>query len=94
MKDQDDGVRELVLEQEKRVFNHCFTGAVDLVSVSQRRHPSLCGCVTAGLPLSLCRRHRGRVAGRKGEGEKSARGPDAGDRPHERGFRAARERSV
>ncbi|TNM99296.1 hypothetical protein fugu_012329 [Takifugu bimaculatus] len=27
MKDQDDGVRELVLEQEKRVFNHCFTGA-------------------------------------------------------------------
>lgn len=31
MKDQDDGIRELVLEQEKRVFNHCFTGAVDLV---------------------------------------------------------------
>lgn len=33
MKDQDDGVRELVIEREKRVFNHCFTGAVDLVSV-------------------------------------------------------------
>ncbi|KAI3362705.1 hypothetical protein L3Q82_001774 [Scortum barcoo] len=27
MRDQDDGVRELKLEQEKRVFNHCFTGA-------------------------------------------------------------------
>ncbi|XP_034538597.1 pleckstrin [Notolabrus celidotus] len=27
MKDQDDGVRELKLEQENRVFNHCFTGA-------------------------------------------------------------------
>lgn len=26
MKDQDDGVRELKLEQENRVFNHCFTG--------------------------------------------------------------------
>lgn len=34
MKDQDNGVRELVLEQDKRVFNHCFTGAVDLVSVT------------------------------------------------------------
>ncbi|XP_020486525.2 pleckstrin [Labrus bergylta] len=27
MKDQDDGVRELKLEQENHVFNHCFTGA-------------------------------------------------------------------
>lgn len=27
MRDQDDGVRELKLEQENRVFNHCFTGA-------------------------------------------------------------------
>ncbi|KAM8858521.1 pleckstrin isoform 1-T1 [Spinachia spinachia] len=27
MKDQDDGVKELKLEQESRVFNHCFTGA-------------------------------------------------------------------
>ncbi|KAG7216270.1 hypothetical protein INR49_021673 [Caranx melampygus] len=27
MKDQDDGVKELKLEQDKRVFNHCFTGA-------------------------------------------------------------------
>uniref|UniRef100_A0A7N6ARE4 Pleckstrin n=1 Tax=Anabas testudineus TaxID=64144 RepID=A0A7N6ARE4_ANATE len=27
MKDQDDGVRELKLEQGNRVFNHCFTGA-------------------------------------------------------------------
>ncbi|XP_041646007.1 pleckstrin isoform X1 [Cheilinus undulatus] len=27
MKDQDDGVRELKLEQENRIFNHCFTGA-------------------------------------------------------------------
>ncbi|XP_068424510.1 pleckstrin [Clinocottus analis] len=27
MKDQDDGVKELKVEQEKRVFNHCFTGA-------------------------------------------------------------------
>ncbi|KAM8738702.1 pleckstrin [Acanthopagrus schlegelii] len=26
MRDQDDGVKELKLEQEKRVFNHCFTG--------------------------------------------------------------------
>ena len=26
MKDQDDGVKELKLEQENRVFNHCFTG--------------------------------------------------------------------
>lgn len=31
MKDQDDGVRELKLEQENRVFNHCFTGTVVLV---------------------------------------------------------------
>ncbi|KAM3606571.1 uncharacterized protein V6R79_018907 [Siganus canaliculatus] len=27
MRDQDDGVKELKLEQENRVFNHCFTGA-------------------------------------------------------------------
>ncbi|XP_038593663.1 pleckstrin isoform X1 [Micropterus salmoides] len=27
MKDQDDGVKELKMEQENRVFNHCFTGA-------------------------------------------------------------------
>uniref|UniRef100_A0A672ZXP3 Pleckstrin n=1 Tax=Sphaeramia orbicularis TaxID=375764 RepID=A0A672ZXP3_9TELE len=27
MRDPDDGVKELKLEQEKRVFNHCFTGA-------------------------------------------------------------------
>lgn len=27
MKDQDDGVKELRLEQEHKVFNHCFTGA-------------------------------------------------------------------
>ncbi|KAF7667978.1 hypothetical protein LDENG_00039340 [Lucifuga dentata] len=27
MKDQDDGVKELKLEQESRVFNYCFTGA-------------------------------------------------------------------
>ncbi|XP_059215619.1 pleckstrin [Centropristis striata] len=27
MKDQDDGVKELKLEQENRVFNHCFAGA-------------------------------------------------------------------
>uniref|UniRef100_UPI003AAA2630 pleckstrin isoform X2 n=1 Tax=Centroberyx gerrardi TaxID=166262 RepID=UPI003AAA2630 len=26
MKDQDDGVKELKLEKEKRMFNHCFTG--------------------------------------------------------------------
>lgn len=26
MKDQDDGVKELKLEQDNRVFNHCFTG--------------------------------------------------------------------
>uniref|UniRef100_A0A7N8YGZ6 Pleckstrin n=1 Tax=Mastacembelus armatus TaxID=205130 RepID=A0A7N8YGZ6_9TELE len=26
MKDQDDGVKELKLEQEHRIFNHCFTG--------------------------------------------------------------------
>lgn len=36
MKDQDDGVKELVLEQEKRVFNHCFTGAVDLGPVTPK----------------------------------------------------------
>ena len=33
MRDQDDGVKELKLEQEKRVFNHCFTGNVLLVSL-------------------------------------------------------------
>lgn len=26
MKDQDDGVKELKLEQDNKVFNHCFTG--------------------------------------------------------------------
>ncbi|TDH01407.1 hypothetical protein EPR50_G00179310 [Perca flavescens] len=26
MKDQDDGVKEFKLEQDNRVFNHCFTG--------------------------------------------------------------------
>lgn len=31
MRDQDDGVRELKLEQENRVFNHCFTGTAILV---------------------------------------------------------------
>lgn len=33
MRDQDDGVKELKLEQEKRVFNHCFTGSIVLLSV-------------------------------------------------------------
>lgn len=33
MKDQDDGVKELKLEQENRVFNHCFTGTVVLVFI-------------------------------------------------------------
>uniref|UniRef100_A0A667ZAH5 Pleckstrin n=1 Tax=Myripristis murdjan TaxID=586833 RepID=A0A667ZAH5_9TELE len=27
MKDPDDGVKELKLEKEKRIYNHCFTGA-------------------------------------------------------------------
>ncbi|XP_056148028.1 pleckstrin [Lampris incognitus] len=27
MKDQDDGVRELKLEKEKKLYHHCFTGA-------------------------------------------------------------------
>ncbi|KAK7901864.1 hypothetical protein WMY93_018633 [Mugilogobius chulae] len=27
MKDQEDGVKELRLEQENKVYNHCFTGA-------------------------------------------------------------------
>ncbi|KAM6916076.1 pleckstrin [Xenentodon cancila] len=27
MKDQDDGIRERKLEQDSRIFNHCFTGA-------------------------------------------------------------------
>lgn len=31
MRDQNDGVRELKLEQESRVFNHCFTGTVVMV---------------------------------------------------------------
>ncbi|XP_074532288.1 pleckstrin [Halichoeres trimaculatus] len=41
MKDQDDGVRELKLEQEHRVFNHCFTGATViewLISKSKARN--------------------------------------------------------
>lgn len=50
MKDQDDGVRELVLEQERRVFNHCFTGAVDQLSVRVRDTVPVL-CVTAGLRL-------------------------------------------
>ena len=33
MKDQEDGVRELRLEQDKRVFNHCFTGTAVLVTL-------------------------------------------------------------
>lgn len=51
MKDQDDGVRELVLEQDKRVFNHCFTGAVDPVSV--RVVVLYNRCVTVGHPLPV-----------------------------------------
>lgn len=31
MKDQDDGVRELKLEQDSRIFNHCFTGTAILI---------------------------------------------------------------
>lgn len=27
MRDQDDGVKELKLEKEKKIYNHCFTGA-------------------------------------------------------------------
>ncbi|XP_062257691.1 pleckstrin [Platichthys flesus] len=41
MKDQDDGVKELKLEQENRVFNHCFTGVtvVDwLISMEKARN--------------------------------------------------------
>ena len=28
MRDQENGVKEQKLEKEKRVYNHCFTGAV------------------------------------------------------------------
>lgn len=35
MKDQDDGVKELKVEQDNRVFNHCFTGTPLLGLVSR-----------------------------------------------------------
>lgn len=35
LKDQDDGVKELKLEQDNRVFNHCFTGTPLLVLVTR-----------------------------------------------------------
>ncbi|TMS04899.1 Pleckstrin [Larimichthys crocea] len=52
MKDQDDGVRELKLEQENRVFNHCFTGATVvewLVSKGKARNKSEAVMLATGL---------------------------------------------
>lgn len=36
MKNQDEGVKELKLEQENRVFNHCFTGTSGSVLLMQQ----------------------------------------------------------
>ncbi|CAB1450340.1 unnamed protein product [Pleuronectes platessa] len=52
MKDQDDGVKELKLEQENRVFNHCFTGVtvVDwLISMEKARNRPEALMLAAGL---------------------------------------------
>ncbi|TKS85710.1 Pleckstrin [Collichthys lucidus] len=52
MKDQDDGVRELKLEQENRVFNHCFTGATVvewLISKEKARNRPEAVMLAAGL---------------------------------------------
>lgn len=53
---------------------------------------SLCNSWTLVFAPSSCRCHRGGVAGLQGQGEKPARGPDAGDGPDERGLPAACER--
>ncbi|XP_028983573.1 pleckstrin [Betta splendens] len=52
MKDQDDGVRELKLEQDSRIFNHCFTGATVvewLVSQQKARNRPEALMLAAGL---------------------------------------------
>ncbi|KAM3863294.1 pleckstrin [Diretmus argenteus] len=52
MKDQDDGVKELKLEKEKRMYNHCFTGAtvVDwLISKEKARNRSEALMLATGL---------------------------------------------
>ncbi|KAG8000160.1 Pleckstrin [Nibea albiflora] len=52
MRDQDDGVRELKLEQENRVFNHCFTGATVvewLISKGKARNSSEAVMLATGL---------------------------------------------
>ncbi|CAJ1067297.1 pleckstrin [Xyrichtys novacula] len=52
MRDQDDGVRELKLEQEHRVFNHCFTGATViewLISKNKARNRPEAHMLAAGL---------------------------------------------
>ncbi|KAL0964450.1 hypothetical protein UPYG_G00324020 [Umbra pygmaea] len=52
MRDQDDGIKELKLEKEKRVYNHCFTGGtvVDwLISQNKARNRSEALMLATGL---------------------------------------------
>ncbi|XP_073337980.1 pleckstrin [Pagrus major] len=52
MRDQDDGVKELKLQQEKRVFNHCFTGVtvIDwLISKEKARNRNEAVMLATGL---------------------------------------------
>ncbi|KAM7385500.1 hypothetical protein PAMP_001582 [Pampus punctatissimus] len=52
MKDQDDGVKELKLEQDNKIFNHCFTGATVvewLISKNKARNGSEALMLATGL---------------------------------------------
>lgn len=71
MKNQDDGVKELKLEQDNRVFNHCFSGTFDvtLLSVFFLNPPVFS---PFSLLLCLCRCDSGRLADFKTESEKQA----------------------
>lgn len=70
MKDQDDGVRELKIEQENRVFNHCFTGTTVLVLLMSHSFYSSLSTRCLSLLISLHRCNSGRVADCKGKSEK------------------------
>ncbi len=90
MRDQDDGVKELKLEQENRIFNHCFTGTVpgfiDVTSVKKNCFFSS-NSLTPSLFLNRC--NCGRVAYFKGESEKSTWGPHVSNGAPDWGFSAA-----
>lgn len=72
MKEQDDGVKELKLERENRIFNHCFPGTVvfGCIDVTGVKNISLSSSHSLTPSLFLHRYNSNRVADFKGQSEK------------------------